>query len=195
MGSDGRGARGYYWEVMVGTTVWMMVTDRIARGGTGRLGAVRSLAWAVEASRAWARFLKKDDVFIGLGPGFGGGTGWTVFSVVSALGSGLPANVGIVLDRYEFGFRWIIITCRASNHPCVWLVVSSGEALASVWGTGSVSGPSRRLWREGIVCGSRTGPSAIPLTVTEGVWRQLVMVRWRWSFSPCQFQNCEAERF
>jgi hypothetical protein len=46
---------------MVGTTVWMMVTDRIARGGTGRLGAVRSLAWAVEASRAWARVLKKDD--------------------------------------------------------------------------------------------------------------------------------------
>jgi hypothetical protein len=41
MGSDGRGATGYYWEAMVGTTVWMMVTDRIG-GGHGQAGG-RSL--------------------------------------------------------------------------------------------------------------------------------------------------------
>jgi hypothetical protein len=97
MGSDGRGATGYYWEAVLGAAVWMMITDRI--GNTGRPGHVRSLVWEVEASRAWVRCLKKDDGFIGLGLGFGRGTGWMVFSVVSALGSSFPANVGVVLDR------------------------------------------------------------------------------------------------
>lgn len=133
--------------------------DDYGIGDTDRLGAIRSLVWAVEASRARVRFLEKDDGFIGLGLGFAGGTGWmVVFSVVSALGSDLPAAVADVLDRYEFGFRWIIITCRARN-TCVWLVVPGGEALASARGTGSVSRSSRRLRKgKAIVCGLRTGP-------------------------------------
>ena len=84
-----------------------------------------------------------------------------VFFVVSAPDSGLPANVGIELDRYELGFRWIsIITCRVIN-PCVWLLVLSGEASESAWGTGSVSRPSRRFWMGDVIvsgCGSRIGP-------------------------------------
>jgi hypothetical protein len=74
------------------------------------------------------------------------------------------------------GFKWRGFSERLGDRICFGTI------------SPSLDGGRHRLWLE-------DRPSAIPLTATEGVWRQLVLGRWRWSFSPCQFQNCEAERF